>query len=114
MVAVELHGVCRVYHGWVGEAAQVVGAMSALETMAGRRDFLLVTDSKLVSYPNSTALVAAEVTFVAPVPAAKIPASGAVHVLRSGDPVPIDLDERTGVAQRAPAPGGEGLRTLLD
>lgn len=63
----------RVYDGGAGEVAQVVGAMSALETMAGRRDFLLVADSKLVSYPNITALITAEVSFVAPAPAAKIP-----------------------------------------
>ena len=64
----------RVYDGGAWEVAQVVGAMSALEAMAGRRDFLLVADSKLVLVlPNITALINAEVTFVAPAPAAKIP-----------------------------------------
>jgi transposase len=63
----------RVYDGGAGEVAQVVGAMGALQEMAGHRDFLLVADSKLVSYPNITALIKAEVGFVAPAPAAKVP-----------------------------------------
>ena len=63
----------RAYDGGAGEVAQVVGAMNALREMAGRKDFLLVADSKLVSYPNISALLAAGVGFVAPVPAAKIP-----------------------------------------
>ncbi|WP_327341252.1 hypothetical protein [Streptomyces europaeiscabiei] len=40
--------------------------------MAGTRDFLMVADSKLVSYANVTALLAAGVHFVAPVPAAQV------------------------------------------
>ena len=63
----------RAYDGGAGEIAQVVGAMNALQTMAGRKDFLLVADSKLVSYPNISALLDAGVGFVAPIPAAKIP-----------------------------------------
>jgi transposase len=63
----------RVYDGGAGEVAQVVGAMNALRKTADRRDFLLVADSKLVSYPNVTALLEAEVAFIAPAPAAKVP-----------------------------------------
>jgi transposase len=63
----------RAYDGGAGEIAQVVGAMSALRTMSGPQDFLLVADSKLVSYPNIGALLGAEVSFLAPIPAAKIP-----------------------------------------
>ena len=63
----------RVYDGGAGEVAQVVGAMNALRKMAGRKDFLLVADSKLVSYPNITALLDARVSFLGPIPAAKIP-----------------------------------------
>ena len=63
----------RAYDGGAGEVSQVVGAMNALREVAGGKDFLLVADSKLVSYPNIGALLAAGVGFVAPVPAAKIP-----------------------------------------
>lgn len=62
----------RVYDGGAGEVAQVVGAMNALRTMAARKEFLLVADSKLVSHPNITALLEAKVDFVAPVPAAQV------------------------------------------
>jgi transposase len=63
----------RVYDGGAGEVAQVVGAMKALRTMAQQRDFLLVADSKLVSYPNVGALLDAEVAFIAPAPASQVP-----------------------------------------
>ncbi|MEU4303784.1 IS1634 family transposase [Kitasatospora aureofaciens] len=61
----------RVYDGGAGEVAQVVGAMKALRKIAERKNFLLVADSKLVSYPNITALLEAKVDFVAPIPAAR-------------------------------------------
>jgi transposase len=64
----------RVYDGGAGEVAQVVGAMNALRKIADRKDFLLVADSKLVSYPNITALLDAQVDFVAPIPAAQVKA----------------------------------------
>jgi hypothetical protein len=56
----------RAFDGRTGEVNQVVGAMEALKAMAGERSFLLVGDSKLVSYKNLAAMVAAQVTFVAP------------------------------------------------
>ncbi|MGH9280342.1 MAG: IS1634 family transposase [Acidimicrobiales bacterium] len=56
----------RAYDGKAGEISQVVGAMEALKAMAGQRSFLLVGDSKLVSYANLSAIAAAAVTFVAP------------------------------------------------
>lgn len=62
----------RAYDGGAGEVAQVVGAMKALRKIADRKDFLLVADSKLVSYPNITALLDAQVGFVAPIPAAQV------------------------------------------
>jgi transposase len=65
----------RAYDGGAGEVAQVVGAMTALRKMAARRDFLLVGDSKTVSYPNMSAMQEAGVRFVAPAPASKIPDS---------------------------------------
>jgi transposase len=56
----------RAYDGKAGEINQVVAAMEALKKMAASKRFLLVGDSKLVSYANLTAIAAAEVTFVAP------------------------------------------------
>ncbi|MFI9785040.1 IS1634 family transposase [Kitasatospora sp. NPDC051984] len=64
----------RVHDGGAGEVAQVVGAMKALRKIADRKDFLLVADSKLVSYTNITALLDAKVDFVAPLPAAQVKA----------------------------------------
>jgi len=48
--------------------------MNALKTMAGPRDFLLIGDSKLISYTNLRALDRAGVTFIAPLGAARVPA----------------------------------------
>lgn len=56
----------RAYDGGAGEVAQVAGAMRALRKLAGPRRFLVVGDSKLVSYANLGDLLAAEVDFVAP------------------------------------------------
>jgi transposase len=54
------------YSGGAGEVSQVVGAMEALRRLAGPRRFLLVGDSKLLSYPNIAAMTGAKVTFLAP------------------------------------------------
>ncbi|MFI6690124.1 IS1634 family transposase [Streptomyces sp. NPDC050485] len=62
----------RVLGGKAAEVSQVVGAMKDLQHMAGERKFLMVTDSKLVSYANVAALLAAGVDFIAPVPASQI------------------------------------------
>jgi transposase len=62
----------RVFGGGAAEVSQVVGAMKDLQGMAGEQDFLMVADSKLVSYANVTALLAAGVDFIAPVPAAQV------------------------------------------
>ncbi len=62
------------YDGGAGEVAQVVDTMNALKTMAGPRSFLLVGDSKLISYTNITAMLDADVTFIAPLAAARVPA----------------------------------------
>ncbi|MCA1682080.1 MAG: IS1634 family transposase [Actinobacteria bacterium] len=56
----------RAFDGGAGEVNQVVGAMESLRAMAGQRRFLLVGDSKLISYANLHAFAAADVTFVAP------------------------------------------------
>ncbi|WP_307791419.1 IS1634 family transposase [Streptomyces actuosus] len=62
----------RVFGGGTAEVGQVVGAMRDLSAMAGEQEFLMVADSKLVSYANVAALLAAEVEFIAPVPAAQV------------------------------------------
>jgi len=64
----------RVYHGGAGEVSQVVGAMEALRRLAGPRTFLLVGDSKLLSYTNIAAMVDAEVAFLAPASKLFVPA----------------------------------------
>jgi transposase len=65
----------RAYDGRAGEVSQVVEAMEALRSMAGQRRFLLVGDSKLVSYTNLSAMVAAGVSFVAPASKTFVPAA---------------------------------------
>jgi transposase len=62
------------YDGGAGEVAQVVGAMEALRALAGPRRFLLVGDSKLLSYTNIAAMIQARVTFLAPASKAFVPA----------------------------------------
>ncbi|MDH6221598.1 transposase [Streptomyces pseudovenezuelae] len=62
----------RVFDGGAAEVSQVVGAMKDLQGMAGAREFLMEADSKLVSYTNVAALLAAGVDFSAPVPAAQV------------------------------------------
>jgi hypothetical protein len=64
----------RAYAGGAAEVAQVTGAMTALRKLAGPRPFLLVGDSKLISYANAAAMAAQGVGFVAPLAAARVPA----------------------------------------
>lgn len=56
----------RAFDGRAGEVNQVVAAMESLRTMCDKRSFLLVGDSKLVSYENLRQISAAGVTFIAP------------------------------------------------
>ncbi|MEK8110556.1 IS1634 family transposase [Micromonospora sp. M12] len=58
----------RDYDGGAGEVAQVVAAMTELTKMTAPRDFLLIGDSKLVSYGNVSAMIEAGVGFIAPRP----------------------------------------------
>jgi transposase len=62
----------KVFDGGAAEVSQVVDTMKALKTIAGPRRFLMVADSKLISWANVTALVAAGVQFTAPLPAARV------------------------------------------
>lgn len=63
----------RAYDGNAAEIAQVVDTMHALQTLAAPRSFLMVGDSKLVSYTNVTAMSDAKVTFIAPLASARVP-----------------------------------------
>jgi transposase len=65
----------RAYDGGAGEVSQVVGAMEALRRLAGPRRFLLIGDSKLLSYPNIAAMINANVSFLAPASKAFVPAA---------------------------------------
>src|SRR6266705_2307951 len=64
----------RADDGGAVEVAQVIGAMTSLKQLAGRRRLLLVGDSKLVSYPNLRAMIAAKVGFIAPASKTYVPA----------------------------------------
>jgi len=55
--------------GSVNEITQVVGAIQQFQAVAGLQRFLMIGDSKLVSYDNLTTLATAEVEFIAPLPA---------------------------------------------
>jgi len=65
----------QAYDGGAGEVAQVVGAMTALQKIARPREFLLIGDSKLVSYTNVSAMIDASVGFIAPASKAYTPAA---------------------------------------
>lgn len=56
----------RAFDGRAGEVNQVVGAMESLRAMCAERSFLLVGDSKLVSFENLRQMITAGVTFIAP------------------------------------------------
>lgn len=62
----------KVFDGGAAEVSQVVDTMKALKQVAGPQRLLMIADSKLVSWANMTALVAAEVDFTAPLPAARV------------------------------------------
>jgi transposase len=63
----------QVYDGGAGEVAQVIDAMHALQELAATPGFLMVGDSKLLSYGNITAMTEAGVSFLAPLAAARVP-----------------------------------------
>ena len=63
----------RAYDGNAAEISQVTDTMRALRNLAAPRSFLLVGDSKLISYPNLTAISDAQVTFLAPLAASRVP-----------------------------------------
>lgn len=60
----------RTFDGGASEVSKVVGAMKALQALAGVVRLLIIGDTKLVSYPNIAAMIGQKVTFIAP--AAKV------------------------------------------
>jgi len=56
----------RAFDGRAGEVNQVVGAMESLHKMCSPRTFLLVGDTKLISYGNVASMTRAGMTFIAP------------------------------------------------
>ena len=56
----------QAYSGGAAEVSQVIGAMNSLKKIAGAKKFLLVGDSKLISYGNVAAIGEAGCTFLAP------------------------------------------------
>ena len=65
----------RAYDGGAGEVGQVVGAMQALQKLAGPARMLIVGDSKLVSYTNLATMIGQKVAFIAPASKTYVPAS---------------------------------------
>lgn len=82
----------RSYHGGAGEIAQVTGAMQALRKLAGPRTFLMIGDSKLVSYDNLRAMIDAGVEFIAPASQTYVKATTLAeqHQLAATDAVEVD------------------------
>src|ERR1035437_8380358 len=79
----------RAYSGGAAEISQVTGAMNALQKIAGAKKFLLVGDSKLISYDNVAAIGGARCTFLAP--ASKL-------YVKAAELAACDLGEATEVA----------------
>ena len=106
----------RAYDGGAGEVSQVTGAMRALTQLAGPRRFLLVGDTKLVSYGNLAALTSTPgVSFLAPAPKTVVPAD----VLASQDWATATLidhvaarDQSKAAHERATYRAREGVTTL--
>jgi len=101
----------RVIDGGAAEISQITGAMKALRAIAGPKEFLLIADSKLVSYRNVTALIKAGTGFIAPAPASTV--DDAVYAA-------LDLDAATVVDytpardENTPAERRETYRVLED
>ncbi|MGH8922223.1 MAG: IS1634 family transposase, partial [Actinomycetes bacterium] len=84
----------RAFDGRAGEINQVVGAMESLRSMCEPRRFLLVGDTKLISYGNVAAMTRAGMTFIAPASKAYVSADA----LRAANA--LDITDVSYVAQR--------------
>ena len=92
------------YDGGAGEVAQVTGAMTALKKIAGPRTFLLVGDSKLISWANAAAMAAGQVAFIAPLAASRVPA-GLFAALPAGAGTEVDYVAARDAGKSAAARG---------
>ena len=101
----------RPYSGGAAEVAQVAGAMTALKQIAGPRPFLLVGDSKLISYTNAVAMNAGGAGFVAPLAASRVPA-GLFAALPAGAGTAVDYAPARDASKPAAARGS--YRVLED
>lgn len=95
----------QAYDGGAGEISQVVEAMQRLQVLAGPRRFLLVGDSKLLSYGNITAMSGAGVGFIAPLAAKRVPA-GLFASLDPARAVPVDYTALRDAGKPADRRGG--------
>ncbi|HUP69151.1 MAG TPA: IS1634 family transposase [Acidimicrobiales bacterium] len=84
----------RAFDGRAGEVNQVVAAMESLRAMCAERSFLLIGDSKLVSFDNLRQIIAARVSFIAPASKAYVD-DGVLAACDFDAAVPVDY-----VAQR--------------
>jgi hypothetical protein len=100
----------RAYHGGAAEVSQVVGTMTALRKIAGPRRFLMVGDSKLISYANAAAMAAEGVSFVAPLAAARVP-PGLFAALPAGAGTPVDYTAGRDAGKPA---GARGIYRVLE
>jgi len=79
----------RAFDGRAGEINQVVGAMESLRKMCEPRRFLLVGDTKLISYGNVAAMTRAGMTFIAPASKAYVDAD-ALRAANAMDLIDVD------------------------
>jgi transposase len=100
----------RAYDGGAGEVAQVAGAMRALRKLAGPRRFLVVGDSKLVSYANLRDIMAAGVDFIAPASKTYVPA----EVLASLDPAMATLVDYVAERDQGKPPEQRGSYRVVE
>jgi transposase len=101
----------RVIDGGAAEISQITGAMKALRAIAGPKQFLLIADSKLVSYRNVVALTQAGTGFIAPAPASTV--DDAVYTALDLDAA-IVVDYTPARAENTPAERRETYRVLED
>ena len=81
--------------------------MTALQDMAGERRFLLIGDSRLISYPNVRDIVGAKVAFIAPGEKQHVPAGVlAACDLHAAVPVGYTRDATPAKLLTGAAPGG--------
>jgi transposase len=89
----------RAHSGGAGEIAQVVDAIQAMQKLAAARRFLMVGDSKLISYEDVRALQKAGVEFIAPLAATRLTEAEAAgldpQTARVVDYVPLRSAERS-------------------